>query len=53
MTEPIHFNEPGSDEQLTPEEMQEVRNKFDLDRAALVEEDRKTAATTPKDDPEP
>lgn len=37
-------NEPGSDDQMTPEQRDRLAHQADLDRAAVVEEERKTAA---------
>lgn len=47
------FDEPGSDELLDREAGREVREQYELDVAALVEEDRKTEAIEPEDDPKP
>jgi hypothetical protein len=42
-------SETGSDDQMSPEMRAEVRLAFDLQRAAALEEERKTAAQ-PVDD---
>jgi hypothetical protein len=42
-------SETGSDDQMTPEQRTEVQLAYDLQRAAALEEDRKTAAQ-PVDD---
>jgi hypothetical protein len=44
--------DPGSDEQMGPERLDEIQHKLDLEEADMVEEERRTAAapTTPTPD---
>jgi hypothetical protein len=45
--------EIGSDAMMGEDNLEKIQEKLDLEQAAMVEEDRKTEATTPEDDPEP
>lgn len=44
-------NEIPSDDQMSVEQRGEVEHQFDLERAEVVEEERKTEAIEPSDDP--
>jgi hypothetical protein len=50
MNENATRDEPGSDELMTDEERAQVQRRADLEAAAVVEEERKTAAQ-PDDGP--
>jgi hypothetical protein len=38
------MSEQGSDDQMTPEQREELQRQFELAQAAALEEERKTAA---------
>jgi hypothetical protein len=45
------MSEQGSDDQMTPEQREEVARRAELDEAETVEEERKTEAQPVEDDP--
>jgi hypothetical protein len=53
MTDHKRHNEPGSDEQMGPDRLKNIEERLDLEQAEMLEEERKTEAITPEDDPEP
>jgi hypothetical protein len=44
------MSEQGSDNQMTDEQREELERRLDLEQAATVEEERKTAAQSTQDD---